>query len=129
MFKVYNDSMTLTTNSLICKTLVALTHFTGTMSYTCLSMMALKLLQIVKNWSSGNWGMFMLMSMGLLLSILSTVIWSFAMKIFSNKLCWADDGDFHWIYDVVRMCILAVAVVFFALCICHQSEQYDKHIV
>jgi len=124
--------MTLTTNSLICKTLVALTHFTGTMSYACLSMMSLKLLQIVKNWSSGNWGMFMLMSMGLLLSILSTVIWSFAMKIFSNKLCWADDDDdFHWIYDVVRICILVIAVIFFTLCICHQSDQsqYDKHIL
>ncbi|XP_070506349.1 calcitonin gene-related peptide type 1 receptor-like [Chironomus tepperi] len=126
---VYSDSMTLTTNSMICKTLVALTHFSGSMSYACLSMIVLKLLQIVKNWSSGNWGMFMLMSMGLLLSILSTVIWSFAMKIFSNKLCWADDGNFHWIYDVVRICILVIAVVFFILCICHQSEQYDKHIV
>ncbi|CAG9802842.1 unnamed protein product [Chironomus riparius] len=126
---VYNDSMTLTANSLICKTLVALTHFTGTMSYTCLSMMALKLLEIVKKWSSGNWGMFMLMSMGLLLSILSTVIWSFAMKIFSNKLCWAVDGDFHWIYDVVRVCILVVAVVFFVLCFSHQSKQHDIHML
>lgn len=126
---MYTDAMTLTVNSLTCKTLVAMIHFTTSMCYACLSLVALKLLQIVRNSKSGSWGMFMMMSITLLFSILSTIVWSFAMKIFSNKLCWTDDNGFSWIYQGIRVVILLITILFLLLCLCHRSEQYDEQVM
>jgi hypothetical protein len=98
------------------------------MIYVCLSLLVLKLLQILKN-TTENWGMFILMAIGLLVSIMSTILWSFMMKIYADKLCWLVDHDNHWINDGCNVLMLLVAGVLLLLCCYHNSEKYDDSVV
>jgi predicted membrane protein len=110
--------MTLTINSLTCRLLTASYNFAGNLIYVALSLVALNLLQILKT-STGNWGMFILMSFGLLISISSTIIWSLLMKIYSNKFCWIGDVEnrFHWINNAIRFLIVLASCFFIFRCL------------
>lgn len=87
------------------------THFAGNMIYVCLALVALKLLQILRD-ATENWGLFIMMSIGLLFAIVSTITWSLMMKIYFNKLCWmvTIGNNFHWINNGMQFIMLTVAI-------------------
>lgn len=121
--------MTLTINSLSCRLLAAFAHFSNNMVYVCLALLALKMLQILKS-STENWGMFILMCIGLLFSITSNVSWSLMMKIYANKLCWIvnDENYFHWINHGVQFMMLIIAIFLVMRCAFFTEDKFERDI-
>ncbi|KAG5682844.1 hypothetical protein PVAND_012166 [Polypedilum vanderplanki] len=125
---IFIDTSTETFNNLGCRLISSFTQFCNNMIYVCIALLALKLLQILKN-TTENWGMFILLSIGLILTCMSTILWSFMMKIYADKLCWLIDHENHWINDSFNFLLLLVAGVLFLLCLYHKSEKYDENVV
>lgn len=121
--------MTFTLNSLSCRLLTVFIHFSHNMIYVCLALLALKILQILKS-STENWGMFIMMCIGLLFSIASTISWSLMMKIYANKNCWiVNDGNyFHWINHGVQLMMLIVSIFLAMRCAFFTGDKFERDI-
>lgn len=122
--------MTLTINPLFCRLITSFSHFFNSMSYVCVALICLKLLQITKR-TKDNWGMFLLTSIGFLASSVTTIIWSMMIKIYLNKLCWIFDinSQFHWICHGTQISFLFLALILFICCIIERAEKYDSEIL
>lgn len=121
--------MTLTINSLSCRLLTVFIHFSNDMICVCLALLALKMLQILKS-STENWGMFIMMCIGLLLAIASTLSWSFMMNIYANKNCWivTDENHFHWINYGVQFMMLIVSIFLVMRCAFFLGDKFERDI-
>lgn len=93
------------------------------MIYVCVALVTLKMLQKIKN-ATENWGLFIMMSIGLLLSIVSTITWSLMMKIYFNKLCWVVSDNFHWINDGTQILMFLIAAFFNIRCIFFTDDKF-----
>lgn len=121
--------MTLTINSLTCRLLMASIHFNGSMIYVCLALFALKIFQILKD-NTENWGMFIMMCIGLVLSISSTLTWSMMMKIYSNKNCWIyhEENYFEWINYGVQVIMVILAMFLTLRSAFFKGDKFDRDI-
>lgn len=109
-------------NSWPCKLIAAFAHFAETLSFFYLILMASSLrLLIVGEFKSISKTV---VSLGVIVSIFTTVAWAVVMKFTLNFHCWSLDTEYpqHWINDGQRLAMFSLAAFYFVKALLHKNE-------